>query len=165
MTVRTKNLTEVYSLYKEHLFQEQPFIHTILFEHYCVFSGQGADQYRQSATKWLKDTKSADRYIEGFIKRFPKLPRQCWRVALNCMYAALCVSESITTEVFCDLESILTNKLQKYENAQRESINDLILKILYVMTKKTNRNSKHALSYMFLNCLLYFVFDYTPECT
>ncbi len=109
MTVRTKNLTEVYSLYKEHLFQEQPFIHTILFEHYCVFSGQGADQYRQSATKWLKDTKSADRYIEGFIKRFPKLPRQCRRVALNCMYVALCVSESITTEVFCDLESILTN--------------------------------------------------------
>ncbi len=153
--LRTKNLTEVYSLYKEHFFQEHPFIHTILFEHYCVFSGQGADQYRQSATKWLKDTKSADRYIEGFIKRFPKLPRQCRRVALNCMYVALCVSESITSEVFCDLESILTNKLQKYGNAQRESINDLILKILYVMTKKTNMNSKHALSYMYTSELIW----------
>ncbi len=163
--LRTKNLTEVHSLYKEHLFQEHPFLHTILFEHYCVFSGQGVDQYRQIAIKWLKDTKSADRYIEGFIKHFPKLPRQYWRVALTCMYAALCVSESITTEVFCDLESILTNKLQKFENAQRESINDLILKILYVITKKTDMNSERASSYMFLNCLLYFIFDYTPECT
>ncbi len=165
MTVRTKNLTEVYSLYKEHLFQEQPFIHTILFEHYYVFSGQGADQYGQSATKWLKDTKSADRYIEGFIKRFPKLPRQCQRVALNSMYVVLCVSESITSEVFCDLVPILSNSLQHSGNAQRENINHLILKILDVMMQKTNKYLKHALSYMFVNCLLYLVHDYTPECT
>ncbi len=91
--VQRKHQTEVYRVYKEHFFQEHPFIHTILFELYFGDTGQGEEQYHQSAIKWLKDTKSADRYIEGVIKRFPKLPQQWWPVALNCLYAALCVSE------------------------------------------------------------------------
>ncbi len=58
--VRTKNQTEVFSVYKEHFFQKHPFIHTILFELYYSVIGQGAEQYHQSAIKWLKDTKTAD---------------------------------------------------------------------------------------------------------
>ncbi len=74
--VRTKKQTDVYRDFKEHFFQEQPFIHTILFEHYYSVIGRDADQYYQSATKWLKDTKSADRYIEGVIKRFTYQQKQ-----------------------------------------------------------------------------------------
>ncbi|XP_042617329.1 serine/threonine-protein kinase/endoribonuclease ire-1-like [Cyprinus carpio] len=38
--------------------------------------GQGVEQYHQSAIKWLKDTKTTDRYIEGVIKRFPRIPQE-----------------------------------------------------------------------------------------
>ncbi len=134
--VRTKNLTEVYSLYKEHFFQEHPFIHTILFEHYYSVIGRDADQYHQSATKWLKDTKSADRYIEGLIKRFPNIHQKHWPVTLNSMYVALCVSESISPQVFSDLVSILTNSLQHFGNTNGETVISLILKILNVMMQK-----------------------------
>ncbi len=144
--VRTKNLTEVYSLYKEHFFQEHPFIHTILFEHYYGVIGRDADQYHQSATKWLKDTKSADRYIEGVIKRFPNIPQKHWPVALKCMYVALCVSESISPQVFSDLVSILTNSLQHFGNTNGETVISLILKILNVMMQKLSISlSNHSL--------------------
>ncbi len=134
--VPTKKQTDVYRDFKEHFFQEQPFIHTILFEHYYGVGGPGADQYHQSATKWLKDTKSADRYIEGVIKRFPNIPQKHWPVALNSMYVALCVSESISPQVFSDLVSILTNSLQHFGNTNGETVISLILKILNVMMQK-----------------------------
>ncbi len=136
--VRTKNQTEVFSVYKEHFFQKHPFIHTILFELYYSVIGQGAEQYHQSAIKWLKDTKSADRYIEGVIKRFPKIPQKHWPVALNCLNAALRISKNNSPQVFSDLVSMLTNSLQHSGNTQGEKINDLILKILDVMMQKTS---------------------------
>ncbi len=134
--VTTKKQTDVYRDFKEHFFQEHPFIHTILFEHYYFVSGQGADQYHQSATKWLKDTKSADRYIEGVIKRFPNIPQKHWPVALNSMYVALCVSESISPQLFSDLVSILTNSLQHFGNTNGETVISLIVKILNVLMQK-----------------------------
>ncbi len=134
--LRTKKQTDVYRDFKEHFFQEHPFIHTILFEHYYFVSGPGADQYYQSATKWLKDTKSADRYIEGVIKRFPNIPQKHWPVTLNSLYVALCVSESISPQLFSDLVSILTNSLQHFGNTNRETVISLILKILNVMMQK-----------------------------
>ncbi len=145
--VQRKHQTEVYRVYKEHFFQEHPFIHTILFELYFGDTGQGAEQYHQSAIKWLKDTKSADRYIEGVIKRFPKLPQQWWPVALNCLCAALCVSENITSQVFSDLVSILTNSLQNSGNTKGKKINHLILKILNVMMQKTEHKLSLIYSY------------------
>ncbi len=136
--VRTKKQTDVYRDFKEHFFQEQPFIHTILFELYYFVIGRDADQYHQSAIKWLKDTKSADRYIEGVIKRFPKIPQKHWPVALNCLNAALRISKNNSPQVFSDLVSMLTNSLQHSGNTQGEKINDLILKILDVMMQKTS---------------------------
>ncbi|XP_016099442.1 uncharacterized protein [Sinocyclocheilus grahami] len=136
--VRTKKEIEVFRIYKENLFQEHPFIHTILFEVYFGVIGPSADQYRQSAIKWLKDTKSAYRYIEGVIKRFPKIPQKHCPNALNCLYAALCVSESISALVFSDLVSILTKSLQHSGNAQGAIINQVILTILNVMMQKTS---------------------------
>ncbi len=134
--VPTKKQTDVYRDFKEHYFQEHPFIHTILFEHYYSVSGPGADQYHQSATKWLKDTKSADRYIEGVIKRFQNIPQKHWPVALNSLYVALCVSESISPQLFSDLVSILTNSLQHFGNTNGETVISLILKILNVLMQK-----------------------------
>ncbi len=134
--VTTKKQTDVYRDFKEHFFQEQPFIHTILFEHYYFVIGRGADQYHQSATKWLKDTKSADRYIEGVIKRFPNIHQKHWPVTLNSMYVALCVSENISPQLFSDLVSILTNSLQHFGNTNSETVISLILKILNVMMQK-----------------------------
>ncbi len=133
---RTKKEIEVFRIYKENFFQEHPFIHTILFEVYFGVIVPSAEQYRQSAIKWLKDTKSADRYIEGVIKRFPRIPQKHWPDALNCLYAALCVSESVSPQIFSDLVPILTNRLQHSGNAQGEKINLLILKILNVMMQK-----------------------------
>ncbi|KAF4110554.1 hypothetical protein G5714_007585 [Onychostoma macrolepis] len=97
-----------------------------------------SEQYRQSAIKWLKDTKSADRYIEGVIKRFPRIPQEHCLIALNCLNVALCVSENITSQVFSDLVPILTNRLQHSGNTQGEKVNYLILKILNVMMQKTS---------------------------
>ncbi len=134
--LRTKKQTDVYRDFKEHFFQEHPFIHTILFEHYCFVSGPGADQYYQSVTKWLKDTKSADRHIEGVIKRFPNIPQKHWPVALKCMYVALCVSESISPQLVSDLVSILTNSLQHFGNTNGETVISLIVKILNVLMQK-----------------------------
>ncbi len=132
----TKKQTDVYRDFKEHFFQEHPFIHTILFEHYYCVIGRDADQYHQSATKWLKDTKSADRYIEGVIKRFPNIHQKHWPIALNSMYVALCVGESISPQLFSDLVSILTNSLQHFGNTNGETVISLILKILNVMMQK-----------------------------
>ncbi|KAK7175863.1 hypothetical protein R3I93_000201 [Phoxinus phoxinus] len=136
--LQTKKQTEVYRDFKEHFFQEDPFDHLIYFEHYFNVIGLGAEQYRQTATKWLKDTKSADRYIEGLIKRFPRIPQNCWPIALNCLNVALCVSESISPQVFSELVSVLTNSLQLFGNGQGEIVNHLILKILNVMMQKTS---------------------------
>ncbi|XP_059373882.1 uncharacterized protein LOC132110867 [Carassius carassius] len=136
--VGMKNEIEVFRIYKEHFFQEHPFIHTVLFEVYFGVIGKGAEQYHQSAIKWLKDTKSADRYIEGVIKRFPRIPQKHWPNALNCLYAALCVSESVSAPVFSDLVPILTKSLQHSGNAQGEIINHVILTILNVMMQKTS---------------------------
>ncbi|KAL0187730.1 hypothetical protein M9458_014829, partial [Cirrhinus mrigala] len=145
--VRTKNQMEVYRVYKEHFFQEDPFVQLIYFELYFGVIGPSAEQYRQSAIKWLKDTKSADRYIEGVIKRFPRIPQEHKLIALNCLNAALCVSESVSPQVFNELVPILTNSLQPSGNAQGERINHLILKILNVMMQKTSEQKlriKHS---------------------
>ncbi len=136
--VRTKYQTEVYRIFNKHFFQEDPFNHIILFEVYYGVIGQGVEQYRQSAIKWLKDTKSTDKYIEGVIKRFPKIPQEYCLNPLNCLNVALCISKSISPQVFSDLVSILTNSLQHSGNAQGEKINHLILKILNVMMQKTS---------------------------
>ncbi|CAM4530689.1 unnamed protein product [Leuciscus chuanchicus] len=137
-TVRTKNQTEVYRVFKEHFFQEDPFVPLIYFEQYFNIIGPSAEQYRQTAIKWLKDTNSADRYIEGLIKRFPRIPQEHWLIALNCLNVALCVSESISPQVFSELVPVLTNSLQRFGNAQGERINHLILTILNVMMQKTS---------------------------
>ncbi|XP_048041285.1 uncharacterized protein LOC125265223 isoform X3 [Megalobrama amblycephala] len=136
--VLTKDQTEVYRVYKDHFFQEDPFDNLIYFELYFGVVGRGAEQYRQSAIKWLKDTKSADRYIEGLIKRFPRILQEHRPIALNCLNAALCVSESISSQVFSELVAILTKSLQQFGNAQEERINHLILKIINVMMQKTS---------------------------
>ncbi|CAM4530679.1 unnamed protein product [Leuciscus chuanchicus] len=136
--VQTKSQIEVYRVFKEHFFQEDPFVPLIYFEHYFNVIGPSAEQYRQTAIKWLKDTKSADRYIEGLIKRFPGIHQEHCPIALNCLNAALCVSENISPQVFSELVSVLTNSLQSFENAQEEIIIDMILIILNVMMQKTS---------------------------
>ncbi|XP_073692989.1 uncharacterized protein [Garra rufa] len=136
--VQTKNSIEVYRIYNKHFFQEDPFNHIVLFEVYFGVIGQGAEQYRQSAIKWLKDTKNTDIYIERVIKRLPKIPQEYWLNALNCLNVALCISKSISPQIFSDLVSILTNSLQHTGNAHGEQINYLILKILNVMMQKTS---------------------------
>ncbi|XP_077057994.1 uncharacterized protein LOC143710750 [Siphateles boraxobius] len=136
--VRTKNQTEVYRVFKEHFFQEDPFVPLIYFEQYFGVVGPSAEQYRQTAIKWLKDTNSAERYIEGLIKRFPRIPQENCPIALNCLNVALCVSESISSQVFSELVPVLTNSLQRFGNAQGEIVNHLILKILNVMMQKTS---------------------------
>ncbi|XP_016368982.1 uncharacterized protein LOC107709092 isoform X2 [Sinocyclocheilus rhinocerous] len=141
-SLQTKNQTEVYRVYEEHFFQEDPFNHIILFEVYFGFIGPGAVQYHQSAIKWLKDTKSAERYIEGVIKRFPRIPQKHWQIALNCLNVALCVSESISPQVFSDLVSILTNSLKHSGNTNGETVISLILKILNVMMQKTSEQKR-----------------------
>uniref|UniRef100_A0A8C2E4S5 Protein kinase domain-containing protein n=1 Tax=Cyprinus carpio TaxID=7962 RepID=A0A8C2E4S5_CYPCA len=133
--LQKKSQMEVYSIYKEHFFQEDPFVHLIYFELYYSVIGPGAEQYHQSAIKWLKDTNSTDRYIEGVIKRFPAISQGLWPVALNCLNAALRISKNNSPQVFSDLVSILTNCLQPSGNEQ-EKINHLILKILHVMMQK-----------------------------
>ncbi|XP_059394898.1 uncharacterized protein LOC132127190 [Carassius carassius] len=155
--VRKKSQMEVYSIYKKHFFQEDPFVNLIYFELYYSVIGKGAEQYHQSAIKWLKDTKSADRYIEGVIKRFSRIPQKHWLIALNCLNAALCVSESISTPVFSDLVSILTNSLQHFGNPQGERVNHLILKILNVMMQKTSEQKlrlNHSVYEKLCNSLL-----------
>ncbi|XP_043101703.1 uncharacterized protein LOC122349643 [Puntigrus tetrazona] len=136
--VPSKNQKNVLRIYKEHFFEEHPFSHIILFEEYYGVTGQGAEPYHQSAIKWLKDTKSTDRYIEGVIRRFPKIPQKHWLVALNCLNAASCVSESVSPQVFSDLVSILTNSFQPSGNPPGENVNFLILRILNVMMQKTS---------------------------
>uniref|UniRef100_A0A8C2FL46 Uncharacterized protein n=2 Tax=Cyprinus carpio TaxID=7962 RepID=A0A8C2FL46_CYPCA len=136
--VRTKTQIDVHRIYNEHFFQENPFNHIILFEMYFGVIGQDAEQYRQSAIKFLKDTKTTDRYIEGVIKRFPRIPQEYWLYPLNCLYVALCISKSIFPQIFSDLVSILTYRLQHSGNAQGEKINHQILKILNVMMQKTS---------------------------
>ncbi|XP_067257448.1 probable serine/threonine-protein kinase irlE isoform X2 [Chanodichthys erythropterus] len=136
--VRTKNYTEVVKIYEEHFFQEDPFVPLIYFEKYFAVIGPGAEQYRQSAIKWLKDTKSADKYIEELIKRFPRILQEHWPIALNCLKIALCVSESISSQVFSELVPILTKSLQHFGNPNGETVNLLILKILNVMMQKTS---------------------------
>ncbi|XP_052003733.1 uncharacterized protein LOC127658454 [Xyrauchen texanus] len=135
----TKNTQrEVFKEVEKHFFEEHPEFHTILFEGYFGVIGQGAEMYRQSAIKWLKETKNADRYIKEIIKRFPRIPQESCVVALNCLNAALCVIERISSEVFSELVPVLTNSLQHFGNPQGEINNHLILKILNVMMQKTS---------------------------
>ncbi|XP_051571123.1 uncharacterized protein LOC127450796 [Myxocyprinus asiaticus] len=135
----TKNdQREVFKSFEKHFFKEHPVFHTILFEGYFGVIGQGAEMYCQSAIKWLKETKSADRYIKEIIKRFPRIPQENCVVALNCLNAALCVIERISSEVFSELVPVLTNSFQHFANPQGEIVNHMILKILNVMMQKTS---------------------------
>ncbi|XP_073715454.1 uncharacterized protein [Misgurnus anguillicaudatus] len=136
--VENKHQTEVFSIYEAHFLKEHPFIHTILFEEYMYFGVMDLEEeeYRHSAIKWLKDTKSADKYIEEVIQRFPRILKNYWQVALSCLNAALCVSEKISSRVFSDLVPILINSIQPVDYI-KEIVNNLILKILNVMMQKT----------------------------
>nr|XP_055068238.1 uncharacterized protein LOC129449926 isoform X3 [Misgurnus anguillicaudatus] len=137
--VQKKHQTEVFSIYKAHFLKEHPFIHTILLEEYFGLIGlSAAEEYRHSAIKWLKDTKSADKYIEEVIQRFPRILKNYWQVALSCLNAALCVSEKISSQVFSDLVPILINSVQLSGNAKGDVVNNLIVKILNVMMQKTS---------------------------
>ncbi|KAI7814304.1 hypothetical protein IRJ41_012141 [Triplophysa rosa] len=135
--VSKKPQTEVFSIYKAHFLKEHPFTHTLLFEEYFSVIGAGAEQYQQSAIKWLKDTKSADKYIEDVIKRFPRILKRSWTVAFNCLNAALCVSERLSPQIFNELVPILTNSVQPFGNAHGDRVNQLIPTVLDVMMQKT----------------------------
>ncbi|XP_073715450.1 uncharacterized protein [Misgurnus anguillicaudatus] len=134
--VQRKHQTEVFSIYKAHFLKEHPFIHTILLEEYLDVIALTPEEYRQSVIKWLKDTKSADKYIEEVIQRFPRIPKNHSPVALKCLCAALCVSEKISSQVFSDLVPILINSVQLFGNTQGEGVTNLIVKILNVMMQK-----------------------------
>ncbi|XP_057192299.1 uncharacterized protein LOC130555814 isoform X2 [Triplophysa rosa] len=136
--VSKKPQTEVFSIYKAHFLKEHPFTHTLLFEEYFSVIGAGAEQYQQSAIKWLKDTKSADKYIEDIIKRFPRISRMNYlAIVFNCLNNVLRVSERLSPQIFNDLVPILTNSVQPFGNAQGEIINQLIPTALDVMMQKT----------------------------
>ncbi|XDV24104.1 hypothetical protein PO909_028369 [Leuciscus waleckii] len=134
--LKTKTQTEIYRDFKEHFFEEDPFVALIYFERYRDLFGLDA---KESAIQWLKDTKSADRYIKGLIRRFPRIPQENFPIVLNCLNIAVCVSESISSQVFSGLVPILTISLQRYENAQIKNVIDMILNILIVMMQKTSK--------------------------
>ncbi|XP_052418334.1 uncharacterized protein LOC127962717 isoform X2 [Carassius gibelio] len=155
--IHDREQAEVFKIFKEHFFEEDPFIHTVLFEVYFGVIGPSEEQYRQSAIKWLKDKRKAEIYTEGVIKRFPKIPQEHWPLALNGLYAALCISKRISPQVFSDVVPVLTNSLQHFGNAQGETINHLILKILNVMMEKTSEQKlrlNHSVYKKLCNCLV-----------
>ncbi|XP_056614481.1 uncharacterized protein LOC130429743 isoform X2 [Triplophysa dalaica] len=138
--VPKKQQTEVFSIYRAHFLKENPFTHTLLFEEYFSVIGPGAEQYQQSAIKWLKDTKSSDKYIEDVIKRFPRISKMHYlAIAFNCLNAVLRVSERISPQIFNDLVPILTNSVQPCGNAQGERVNQFILTVLDVMMQKNQK--------------------------
>ncbi|KAA0723828.1 Serine/threonine-protein kinase/endoribonuclease ire-1 [Triplophysa tibetana] len=156
--VQKKQQTEVFSIYRAHFLKENPFTHILLFEEYFSVIGAGAEQYQQSAIKWLKDTKSADKYIEDVIKRFPRISKMHYlAVAFNCLNAVLRVSERISPQIFNDLVPILTNSVQPFGNAQGDGVNQLILTVLDVMMQKNYKqklNISHSVYETVCNALM-----------
>ncbi|KAA0723830.1 putative serine/threonine-protein kinase irlD [Triplophysa tibetana] len=153
--VQKKSQTEVFSICKAHFLKEHPFTHTLLFEEY--FSVIGAEQYQHSAIKWLKDTKSADKYIEDVIKRFPRILKSHLFSPFNCLNIVLRVSERFSPQVFNDLVPILTNSVHPSVNAHGDLINQLILSILDVMMQKTYKqklNISHSVYEKVCNSLM-----------
>ncbi|XP_056609508.1 serine/threonine-protein kinase/endoribonuclease IRE2-like [Triplophysa dalaica] len=156
--VPKKHQTEVFSIYKAHFLKENPFTHTLLFEEYFSVIGAGAEQYQQSAIKWLKDTKSSDKYIEDVIKRFPRISKMHYlAIAFNCLNAVLRVSERISPQIFNDLVPILTNSVQPCGNAEGDRVNQFILTVLDVMMQKNQKqklNISHSVYENVCNSLM-----------
>ncbi|XP_058250787.1 uncharacterized protein LOC131356051 isoform X1 [Hemibagrus wyckioides] len=143
MVPRTKQ-PEVFNFCKEHFFEEHPFTHIVLFEGYFNVVGPSTELYQQSSIKWLKDSKKTDIYIEGFIKRFPRIPFEHRLQALNSLHAVICMMREISPQIFNEILPILIKCLLPTNTVQGNIFNPLILSILCVTMDKSSKQKPAA---------------------
>ncbi|KAI4900145.1 hypothetical protein NFI96_023874, partial [Prochilodus magdalenae] len=142
--VPKKSYLEVFNLCKDHFLEEYPFFHVTLLERYFNVKGQGAEQYRQSSIKWLKDSKNIDLYIKGFSKRFPRIPHELQLIALTTLQAVIRTMKEIPPQVFDEIVHILIKSIQPAGIPQEDAFNQLILNVLCVIMEKASKDKAGA---------------------
>ncbi|XP_017569457.1 uncharacterized protein LOC108437100 isoform X1 [Pygocentrus nattereri] len=142
--VSKKTQEELFNLFKEQFLEEHPFSHITLLENYFNVIGRGAEQFRLSSIKWLKDSKNTDTYIEGFIQRFPRIPNEHQLIALNTLEAVIRMMKEISPQVFDEIGSILIKSLHPAGSTQEDVYNQLILNILCVIIEKFSKHNAGA---------------------
>ncbi|KAG7330132.1 hypothetical protein KOW79_006354 [Hemibagrus wyckioides] len=142
--VPRKTQPEVFNFCKEHFFEEHPFTHILLFEGYFNVVGPSTELYQQSSIKWLKDSKKTDIYIEGFIKRFPRIPNEQRMTSLNTLHAVICMMREISPQIFNEILPILIKCLLPTNTVQGNIFNPLILSILCVTMDKSLKQKPAA---------------------
>ncbi|XP_060791220.1 uncharacterized protein LOC132895057 [Neoarius graeffei] len=142
--VPKKTQSEVFNFCREHFLEEHPFTLLALFERYFNVVGRSAEQYQQSSIKWLKDSKKTDTYIQGFIKRFPRIPHEYRMMALNSLHAVICMMREISPQIFNELIPILIQGLLPTNTVQGNVFNPPILSILCVTVDKFSKQKPTA---------------------
>ncbi|XP_060791178.1 uncharacterized protein LOC132894981 isoform X3 [Neoarius graeffei] len=142
--VLKKTQPEVFNFCREHFLEEHPFTLLALFERYFNVMGRSAEQYQQSSIKWLKDSKKTDTYIQGFIKRFPRIPHEYRMMALNSLNAVICMMREISPQIFNELVPILIQGLLLTNTVQGNVFNPQILSILCVTMDKFSKRKPTA---------------------
>ncbi|KAK3567370.1 hypothetical protein QTP86_019899 [Hemibagrus guttatus] len=132
-----KTQPEVFNFCREHFFEEHPFTHVLLFEGYFNVVGPSTELYQQNSIKWLKDSKKTDIYIEGFIKRFPKIPYEQRLTSLNTLHAVICTMREISPQIFNAIIPVLIKCLLPTSTLHGNIFNPLILSILRLTMDKT----------------------------
>ncbi|KAK3567371.1 hypothetical protein QTP86_019898 [Hemibagrus guttatus] len=142
--VPRKTQPEVFNFCREHFFEEHPFSHILLFEGYFNVVGPSDELYQQNSIKWLKDSKKTDIYIEGFIKRFPRIPYEQRITSLNTLHAVICTMREISPQIFNAIIPILIKCLLPTSTVQGNMFNPLILSILCVTMDKSSKQKPAA---------------------
>ncbi|XP_027032763.2 uncharacterized protein LOC113662223 [Tachysurus fulvidraco] len=140
--VPRKTQTEVFNFCREKFFEEHPCTHMLLFERYFNVV-KSAELYQESSTKWLKDSKKTEIYINGFIERFPRIPDEHRIMPLNSLHAVICMMGEISPQIFNTIVPILIKCLVP-TTVQGNMFNHLILSILYVIMDKSSKQKPAA---------------------
>ncbi|XP_062849234.1 uncharacterized protein LOC134311535 [Trichomycterus rosablanca] len=144
VAVRRKSQLEVFNLFSENFLDEHPFTHLVLFEQYFTVQGPLAEQYREISIKWLKESTNRDLYIEGFIKRFHRIPQKHWISALNSFHAVIRMVREVSSQLFNEIVPIFTKCVQPTGSTQGDLFNPLTLRILCVVMDKSSKKKPSA---------------------
>ncbi|KAI5627424.1 hypothetical protein C0J50_13024, partial [Silurus asotus] len=166
--VPKKSQPEVFHFFKEHFLEEHPINHLVLFELYNNVTGRSQEQYRQSSIKWMRDSMKSEIYINGFIKRFPKISMEHRIFAMSSLHAVICMMKEISPEIFNGIVPIVIKCFQPTNTVQGNMFNHPTLSTLCVTMDKFSKQKPTAdgLNYVVLEELCNAIMPFTnPDCS
>ncbi|XP_071333735.1 uncharacterized protein [Trachinotus anak] len=158
IAVREKQAEEVFRTFDSHMLQEDPQSHLTMIEILFNVTGQDKEKYRKASMKWLKDTENVNSYIDGVVSRFPNIPKENVKLAIDSLHALFCTMKEIPNE---HALAVIPQLLEQLGRKERPDIWEAVQQTLYVITQKTKGTNEwdHSFIEKLCNIIAPFVKD------